>query len=453
MKYFTDRKAQASLLRNSAVIAVPVALQSLLQSSFSIVDQVMAGQLGESVISGIGIGGRFAGIFSFSLSAIVSAGSIMMAQFLGQNNHRSLARSYRISFWCALGLAIVLGCLCFFFPSQIAGFYIQDPAVIRSAAQYLQIFALSFIPAAMLSLFSALLRCLNRAVIPMLVTFVSAVLNTLLNMGFIFGLAGFPRMGAAGVAAASVISMTVGWAILGYFVHREIQVHAIQLPWEIHIAPKIWNQYIRIVLPFLITEFAWVLGENVYGSIYGHLGTEAFTAMTIANTVIGLVIGALSGLEQAASILCGKALGKGNTDLVLSTASFLIKAGFVCAGLLALITAASAPFYVSLYAVQPTVRHLTVVLLYIFAVYTPVKTTNMILAGGILRAGGKTKYTMYLDLCGTWLIGVPLGLLCLHAGLTVSWVYAILSVEEVVRMLASFVIYKKRIWMQTLQKA
>lgn len=58
MKYSADRKVQFSLLRKSAAIAVPVALQSLLQSSFSIMDQVMAGQLGESVISGIGIGGR-----------------------------------------------------------------------------------------------------------------------------------------------------------------------------------------------------------------------------------------------------------------------------------------------------------------------------------------------------------------------------------------------------------
>ena len=39
-------------------IAIPVALQSMLQSSFSMVDQIMVGQLGEKSIAGIEIAGK-----------------------------------------------------------------------------------------------------------------------------------------------------------------------------------------------------------------------------------------------------------------------------------------------------------------------------------------------------------------------------------------------------------
>ena len=35
----------------------------------------------------------------------------------------------------------------------------------------------------------------------------------------------------------------------------------------------------------------------------------------------------------------------------------------------------------------------------------------MILGGGIIRSGGRTKYIMMIDMLGTWLIGVPLALL------------------------------------------
>ncbi len=40
-------------------IAIPVALQSMLQSSFSIVDQIMIGQLGSISIAAVGIASKF----------------------------------------------------------------------------------------------------------------------------------------------------------------------------------------------------------------------------------------------------------------------------------------------------------------------------------------------------------------------------------------------------------
>ena len=36
-------------------LAIPVALQSMLQSSFSIVDQIMIGQLGSVSVAGVGL--------------------------------------------------------------------------------------------------------------------------------------------------------------------------------------------------------------------------------------------------------------------------------------------------------------------------------------------------------------------------------------------------------------
>ncbi|MEE0874003.1 MAG: MATE family efflux transporter, partial [Ruminococcus sp.] len=39
-------------------IAIPVALQCMLQSSFSIVDQVMVGNLGSTSVAAVGIAGK-----------------------------------------------------------------------------------------------------------------------------------------------------------------------------------------------------------------------------------------------------------------------------------------------------------------------------------------------------------------------------------------------------------
>ena len=77
----------------------------------------------------------------------------------------------------------------------------------------------------------------------------------------------------------------------------------------------------------------------------------------------------------------------------------------------------------------------------------------MVVAGGVLRSGGKTKYTLYIDMLGTWVFGVPLGLLgAFVLKLPIEGVYALLSFEEVVRLFITFVIFKKKLWMNNVTK-
>lgn len=70
--------------RSVCLLAIPVALQSMLQSSFSIVDQIMIGQLGSVSIAGVGYAGKFASVFSVVVSAVGTVAGIMLSQYLGQ---------------------------------------------------------------------------------------------------------------------------------------------------------------------------------------------------------------------------------------------------------------------------------------------------------------------------------------------------------------------------------
>ena len=60
----------SKFLKSLCKIAIPVTLQSMLQSSFSIVDQIMIGQLGETNISAVGLCGNFSLIFSVMIHCL-----------------------------------------------------------------------------------------------------------------------------------------------------------------------------------------------------------------------------------------------------------------------------------------------------------------------------------------------------------------------------------------------
>ena len=211
-------------------------------------------------------------------------------------------------------------------------------------------------------------------------------------------------------------------------------------------------QYLGILAPILVCEFMWSLGENVYAAIYGNIGTDACAAMTMTGPIQGLMIGALSGLAQAAGILIGKSLGNEEYDKAYKDSKRLMWYGLAGSLVLSVALVLLGKFYVRIYNVEPQVRTMAYQLLVVFAIVSPVKVQNMILGGGIIRSRGKTQYVMWVDLIGTWIFGVPLGLLSAFVfDLPITYVYFILSMEEVVRLLISVVIFRKKRWMRTLE--
>lgn len=435
-------------------IALPVTLQSLLQSSFSVVDQVMIGSLGKDSIAGIGLGGKFASLYSVLLAAIAAVAGILLAQYFGKQDARSAGRSFTWSSAFSLLLAAAFTALCLAFPKSIMGLYTKDAATKAFAAQYLQILALSFLPMAISSMLTTMLRCMEAAALGLYASVFALVLNTALNYLLIFGHLGFPALGVAGAAWASVLAQLVscGIILLLFLRHYHNQAEKpLQLRGKGGSRAAYSRQYAAILFPILICEFLWSLGENVYAAIYGNMGTDASAAITMTVPVQTLLIGALSGLSQASAILIGKSLGRREYAQAYADAKKLMRCGAVGSAVLSVLLIALSPLYVRLYRVEPSLRSLTRYVLLAFAVIAPVKVQNMILGGGIIRSGGKTNYIMWVDIIGTWLFGVPLGLLSAFVWkLPIPWVYFLLSIEECVRFAVTLVIFRKKRWMVSL---
>ena len=440
-------------------LALPVTIQSLLQSSFSVIDQVMIGQLGSSSIAGIGLGGKFVSLYSVVLAAIASAAGITISQYIGKKDEKSVNRSFYTSMMLSVGLAAIFMVLCLAFPEIIMMAYTKDGATRLLAVKYLRILAVSFLPMAVSSVATTMFRCMEKAALPLYASIFALILNTGLNYLLIFGKGPFPEMGVEGAAVASTASQVISCGIILFFfkIHKDVT----GLKWdrkggkpegEMGVRKEYRKQYLKILCPILVCEFLWSLGENVYTAIYGNIGTDACAAMTITIPVQTLVIGALSGLSQASGILIGKSLGARQYQEAYEDSKKLIKYGFLISVILSIVLVAASPLYVNIYNVELVVKKITGGLLTVFAIVAPVKVLNMILGGGIIRSGGKTNYIMWIDIIGTWGFGVPLGFLSAFIWkLPITYVYFILSMEECVRLGISLILFKKKVWMERLK--
>lgn len=428
-------------------IAVPVALQSMLQSSFSIVDQLMVGQLGENAIAAVEVGGKPGFVFTFVCGAVATVTGIMVSQYMGKKDEEKISSSMTLNLCVASFIAFLTCVSCLVFPEGFARIFTKDSSVISSASAYIRIISPIYPLSAIATILAVQIRCKNHSEYPLYISAASAIVNTGLNYILIFGRMGFPQMGIKGAAIASVASQMLNLALM-LIAHRKLASFRPKLRMT---APEA-QQYAAMLVPIVLNEFLWTLGQNVNTFVYGHMGTVALAGMSLTGPVQGLFIGALSGLSQAAGILIGKRLGEKDYERAYGESKKLCLYGFAGSAVLSLALLLLAHPYTSFYNVSGDVRNTGAALLAAFALLAPVKVANMILGGGIIRSGGRTKYIMMIDMLGTWLVGVPLSLFTgLVLKLPVVWVYLILSQEELVRLVITLVMFRRRSWMNTIE--
>ena len=140
-----------------------------------------------------------------------------------------------------------------------------------------------------------------------------------------------------------------------------------------------WKNYFAMLIPLFVCEFLWVLGENVYAVIYGHLGTLSCAGMTLTYPIQGLLIGSLSGLSQGAGIIIGKSQGMKEEEKSYADAKRTLFFGLAVSVLFSLLLILMNRFYINLYKIEDDTKNIGSLLLIAFAIFngsSSIRTTS-----------------------------------------------------------------------------
>lgn len=439
---------KSTYLSAMLAIAIPVSIQSLFQASLSIIDQVMVGQLGENAIAAVGLGSRFPNIFIITLSAIGASTSIMISQFWGKKDKENIASSFGGNLLVGIVITLIFSVISLVFPTQILGCYTNDPKVIELGTEYLKIIAVGYIPILVITMYSSILRSTEHVKLPMFAGIFGIIINTILNYILIFGKFGFTEMGLQGTAYATTITRILEMLMLFAFIYLKKYPGAFKIKEISNLSFEFFRKIMIITTPILINEFLWAVGETMYSIVYGRMGTTEVAAMTLTFPIQSLSIGLFSGVSIAAGIMIGNELGKDENDEAFNYSRKFVQLGIGGAAIFGVLLILFSKLYVFIFNISDDLKHCTMKLLIMFALILWIKVSNMIIGGGILRSGGQTKYTLYLDMFGTWGIGVPMGFISAFIfKLPIEWVYLLLSSEELVRLIIGFKLMYSKKWM------
>ncbi|EOD01177.1 MATE family efflux transporter [Caldisalinibacter kiritimatiensis] len=425
-----DKKFYKTMLS----IALPVALQNLISSSLNMVDTVMIQRLGDSHLAAVGMANQFFFLFVLLLFGINSGASIFVSQFWGKKDILNIRRVLGISLITGGALSIIFMSGALFTPRFIMGIFTEDIKVIGLGQKYLTIVGFSYIVTAISFSYGFSSRSIGQAKTPMIVSALSLATNTLLNYGLIFGNFGFPMLGIRGAAIATLISRTLEVLLLTGTIYINKGVLAGKINEMIDISKQFVIRFFKTTMPVILNEAFWSLGITMYFIAYGRIGTEAFAAVQIANTIQNMFMVVSMGLGNACAVMIGNEIGAENEEKAIQYAkkySILAPAVGVILGLSLFLLS---PFILRLFNTSPHMYQNAYRTLIVISIFMSFKMFNTVLVVGILRGGGDTKYSLFLEMGSVWGVGVPLAFIgALYWRLPIYLVVALVSIEEVVK--------------------
>jgi len=432
-------------------ISIPIMLQNLISSVLNMVDTVMVGALGEAQIAAVGLANQVFFVFFLLIYGINSGCGIFIAQYWGSKDEENIKRtiSFSVIAGAAVGLAFTLVAL--YMPRQIMSLFTTDVKVIEYGIGYMSYVSLSYVLTSISIAYSFAARNIGDVRTTTMISTGSLLVNGLLNFVLIFGYLGFPRLEVQGAAIATVIARLIEAIALIYWVYR-LRTNKVLAP-TLKDVKKLNVRYIKNILitaiPVILNDVFWALGMTVYSAAYARIGTTAIASIQIANTVQNIFIVISIGLASSCAVMLGNEIGSGSKEKAILYANRFMRISTLGGLALGLILIAVSPIVLMLFSNTAAVQQSAQKILLIMGVFLWARFMNNTLIVGILRSGGDTTFSMILETCSVWLVGVPLAFAgALWWGMSVYMVYTLISLEELVKIFLGMIRVRSNRWVR-----
>lgn len=434
-------------------LVIPMAVQNLINVAVTSADVLMLGKVGEKVLSGASLAGQVQFIMTLIFFGVASGAAVLTAQYWGKRDTRTIEKvlALTLRFSVSVGLFFMLAVL--FFAEPIMRIFTPETEVILQGASYLRIVGYSYVCIAITMSYLNIMRSIEKVLISTFVYGISLIINIALNAIFIFGLFGMAPMGIKGAALGTLIARIVEVLIVVYYArfrNKEVKLH---LQDFIKVDKIILKDFITYSSPVIFNELMWGAATSANAVVMGHLGSSVVAANSVAQVTRQLATVIAFGISNAAAITLGKAIGQGDFARAKDYARRFIFLSLVAGSMGALVILAIRPFLIYTLTISEVSKGYLSIMMFVMAYFVIAQAFNTTMIVGIFRAGGDTKFGLYLDVLTMWGGSILMGAL---AAFVFKWsvpvVYMLLLSDELIKFPFTLWRYRKGKWLKNVTR-
>lgn len=309
---------QISLKRAIFLLAVPMILELLMETTFAVADIFFVGKLGASAVATVGLTETYLFLFYSIAMGLSVAVTAIIARRIGEKNKEDAAKSAVQAI--ALGVLASIPFLIagIFFSKELLALMGGDPWVIEEGYKYTQWMLGGNVVIMLLFVINAIFRGAGDAAVAMWVLTIANVINIILDPILIFGWGPIPAMGIEGAAIATNMGRGIGVLMQLWLLFKggkQIRLSLSQLYLDAKIMLNILKTSLGGIGQMIISMTSWIFLMRILADI----GSEAVAGTTITIRIMMFAMMPAWGLSNAAATLVGQNLGAGNPDRAEAT--------------------------------------------------------------------------------------------------------------------------------------
>lgn len=425
------------------MLAIPVMINSFIQSMYNLTDTFWLGRIGTENQSAITLVSPFQNILINFGNGITTAGAILISQYLGAREDEQANSMANHICLTSLAFSVLCALICWLVSPGLVKWLGAEGSIYKYGLTYIRIVVLDLPFLFTINLFTSVKQSQGDTVKPMLLNMFGVVINLILDPLFLMVF----KWGIAGAALATLIAKIPCAVIALIVLTRPEQLIRINFRGFKFDKSKM-GSIVKIGLPTAIGGSTMQLGFLLMTKNVNAYGAIATTAYGIGNKINSIITMPANGIGSAISTIVGQNMGAGNTERTNKSYHIALRIGAIFLFLFGMILSRH-------FIAEPMVRFFTsdeqVVPLAtdFLSIMAFCCWTNAFynVTQGLFQGCGHTMITMAVDATRIWIFRFVTLWFCssiLHMGVESVWYSVVVS--NATSALILYILYWTGIW-------
>ncbi|MEF9922732.1 MAG: MATE family efflux transporter, partial [Anaerovoracaceae bacterium] len=284
--------------------------------------------------------------------------------------------------------------------------------------------------------------------VPTIINACALLTNTALNYTLIYGHFGFAKHGIVGAATATLIARILELAALIAFVYlsKNHPFHG-KVKELLSFDLEMLKRVMKTALPVVCSEGGWSVGVALVFAAYGRIGASALAVVQVSNVICQFCQCAFFGLGNAAAVIVGETLGKGQKEVAYEHGRTVIKMAWVLNVIMVVMILALRNPIAIIYKFSDATTEMLLLSLGVFAFTMVPRMLSYVIQCGILRAGGDTVFCMIIELAcnlGIEVILAYVSVMFFHLPLHLA--IAVASIGNLIKAITQYMRFRSKKW-------
>lgn len=426
-------------------IAYPIIFGNLAQTLITLTDTAFLGRVSAVALSASMMSGIYYYVFSTLAWGFAIGVQIIVARRLGEGKLERIGVVFEHGLVFVLCLSTLLFTVLHYSTDYILSNVIQSPNIYKASMEYMNYRHYGIIFVCFNYLFRALYIGLSNTKVISYTTALMALVNIFLDYVLIFGKWGFPEMGIAGAAFASVCAEISAFLFfIGYTVFK-LPIKTYTLFTFHRLEGWLMKTILKIAFPTMLQKLFSFGTWFIFFVLVERMGEGPIAVSGIIRSVYMLVTVPVFAFGATANTLTSRLIGEGRHEEVMSTLLKTLRISIVCILPILLCCVIAPQFVLSIYTNDALLELASIPSLYVVCIAAITMSFGMIFFEAV-SGTGNTINALFLEFIVLIAYAFSVWIFASVIGTHVEWVWCSEIVYGSVIGLVSFIYLRVAKW-------